>query len=1135
MNLSSPVDSALHHRSRPSIQAGFGLVQVLLILLLVGGALAAGAVLLQARRAPQQAITQEQTLRWADEAIAAFASTHARLPCPAQTLDGEEALDSTGNCIPGNAKGWLPTRTLLGASGNGMPVGPVAYMVYRGDAAAHLDLTAPGNAYQPPLVDGTNREIVSLDKDRKETGRRPFSAINGLDLCRSLELAQVAGTNHADATRASVNDVPWNVAYGIAAAGPLPGQSRMDGGNNGAAVQMESPWREWDSGYDDRVRVRSFDAAGQMLGCRLLAELSSATAIASAATTPFSVAQLSATPGGNEPYNVSLAGMDVLAAAVTLHDALALLQQNNIDATESAVKAAAAAQVSLIFKLVTTAVSLSDQITTLVTSTVSLTRSIATCIASLGAMCWEVPLKTAAVVTSIIGLGTKGVTLAAKAASLPFVALALDATVKARDLARKGQSGKIPQDLDEARAQLECTLYARNCDEDTQKEVVYKRDDNGNPIQKKDANGNLLYDEHGNPVFEVESETVVPRIGLDKQTENAKKEWDLLQYQVDKLEQYRLAPWGVAPQEIKDADNQPVLDVNGLPTHRLVEITSIGKDGKTRSQIQQRIHPQRTCGIGANSTNWQACNPQRYRKQVDEWVCKPASGGSGLYNADCSYAGTRDQIDADGKVVVDADGNPAQVNAGTHDRVLETHYEFDWDVATNEAIALRRKAEEWIDLNKREQELAKEIKQFEDNIDTWFEGNDSILTKMLNQMNDAQHCAGRGRGNPADPNANLPSGDMERQQCINARNAVRYIETCEKPKTETKCEFIGNGKGRYSNDTCTVSSGASKDYGWQETNTGIYERDGNELATCKPNMEGRLAKLKTEHAGLATSRDAAKAAYNSLPKPYLAYPGPVSAGLLPYSADSGYNWFEWAIEVTKDANDVPTRYEWVRSSFEERYLVDEEYDCSYQENHPILVPGDPSANPPTSDTYKDNWVTVKKTCTKKVERTRSLPWYAPENYRNPGTSSPLLITDKESRFWWDGGNLEINEIATKDACQYFVPANRSWNGNYWSWPFTGNLGWWREDTYKFGVYCQRYPYSRAFEDWRRAKLGAENARKNYNDTKAQFEKLKEELENMNDDGGSGGGPTTQMSFGAEATLEHADSRGSTGPQAPVLP
>ncbi|MBN8792404.1 MAG: hypothetical protein J0I01_09275 [Stenotrophomonas nitritireducens] len=1121
MNLSFPVDSALHSRNRPSIQAGFGLLQVMLVLLLVGAALAAGAVLLQAKRAPQQAITQEQTLRWADEAIAAFASTHARLPCPAQTLDGEEALDSTGNCVPGNAKGWLPTRTLLGASGNGMPVGPVAYMVYRGDAAAHLDLTAPGNAYQPPLIDGTNREIISLDKDRKETGRRPFSAINGLDLCRSLELAQVAGTNHADTTRAGVHGVPWNVAYGIAAAGPLAGQSRLDDDNTGTVAQMESPWREWDSGYDDRVRVRSFDAAAQMLGCRLLAELSSATAIAGASTAPFSVAQLSATPGGNEPYNVSLAGMDVLAAAVTLHDALALLQQNNIDATESAVQSAAKAQISLIFKLVTTAVSLSDQITTLVTSTVSLTRSIATCIASLGTMCWEVPLKTAAVVTSIVGLGTKGVTLAAKAASLPFVALALDATVKARDLARKGQSGKIPQNLDEARAELECTLYARNCDESTSKEVVYKRDDNGNPIQKKDPAGNLLYDEHGNPVFEVESEAVVPRIGLDKQTENAKKEWDLLQYQVDMLERYRLAPWGVAAQEAKDSNNQPVLDINGLPTYKLVEIPSLGEDGQYRSQIQQRIHPQRTCGIGVNSTNWQACDPQRYRKQVDEWVCKPAGGNGGLYDANCNHVGTR--------IEKDSDGNDVTVNAGTHDRVLESHYEFNWDVATNEAIALRKKAEEWVDLNKREQELKKEIKQFEDNIDTWFKGGDSILAKMLKQMDDAQHCGGRGRGNPADPNANLPSGDMQRQQCINARSAVRYIETCEKPVTVAKCEFIGNGKGRYSDSSCKISSGTPKNYGWQETNTGVYERDENELATCKPNMEGRLAKLQAEHDGLAASRDAAKSAYNSLPKPWLAYPGPTSASLLPYSADSGYNWFEWAIEITKDANDVPTKYDWVRSSFIERYLVDE--DCSYWENQKIWVAEDTSTSPVTPGYWRDNWVKISKTC--KVEKTRSLPWYAPENYKDLSATAPLLVTERGTRTFLDNRDLEINEIMSEKVCEYFT--GRRWRSSGWWWPGDNTLNGWDKDTQKFGVYCQRYPYSRAFEDWRRAKLGAENARKNYQDTKAQFEKLKEELENMNDDGGSGGGPTTQMSFGAEATLEHADSRGSTGPQAPVLP
>ncbi|QDW67457.1 type IV pilus modification PilV family protein [Luteimonas granuli] len=717
-----PVFAAIRPAGRR--QRGFGLVQVMLILVLVGGALAAGAMLLQSKRPVQQAVTQEQTLRWADEAVAAFAASNARLPCPSPTVHGEE------DCTGVNAQGWLPLRTLLGASGTGPQIGPVAYMVYRGGASAHLDLTRPGNAYQPPLIDGSPREIITKDKDGKETGRRRFAAVNGLDLCRSLELAEAAGLDSALARITNQAHVPRNVAYGIAAAGSHAGSTRLDDANAGAGQTMEAPWRQWDSGYDDRVRVRTFDRLGQALGCRLLAGGSG--------------------PSSGSPYNVSLAGMDVLAAAVTLHDALALLQASNVDATEAAVQGAVKAQISLIFKLVTTAASLSDQITTLVTSATNLTRSIATCIASLGAMCWEVPLKAAAVVTSIVGLGTKGVTLAAKAASLPFVALALDASVKARDLARRADTGKVPQDLDEARSQLKCTLYAEECDEDTQKDVVYKRDDSGNPVPKKDEYGNPLYDAHGNPLYEIESEIVIPRIGLDKQTQIAKAEWDKMQYQVDKLEYYRLAPWGVASRAAMDSNGEPVRDDNGLPTYELVEIESLGKDGSLRSQIQERIHPQRTCGIGDNSTNWEDCDKPRYRKRVEEWVCEPAGSGGGLYDDDCVEVGTRTET-VEGKEVV--------LNNGTQDRVLKVSYAFDWDVATADAVARRKKVEEWVDSNRREQELAKEIKQFEDNIDTWFKGDDSILAKMLTQLDDKDHCQGRGRGNPDDPLANLPAGD----------------------------------------------------------------------------------------------------------------------------------------------------------------------------------------------------------------------------------------------------------------------------------------------------------------------------------------------------------------------------------------
>ena len=85
-----------------------------------------------------------------------------------------------------------------------------------------------------------------------------------------------------------------------------------------------------------------------------------------------------------------------------------------------------------------------------------------------------------------------------------------------------------------------------------------------------------------------------------------------------------------------------------------------------------------------------------------------------------------------------------------------------------------------------------------------------------------------------------------------------------------------------------------------------------------------------------------------------------------------------------------------------------------------------------------------------------------------------------------------------------------------------------------GLYCQRYPYSRAFEDWKRAKLGASNAKKHYDDLYAQYEKLKQEYEDMRS-GSVSGGDEIPMAFGAEPALEWADSRGSAGPQPLVQP
>ncbi len=1058
------------HRPRPATaHAGFGLLQVMLILLLVGSALAAGALLWQSKRAPAQAVAQEQALRWADEAIAAFAAANARLPCPADTANGEE------NCASGNAKGWLPARTLLGASGNGMRFGPVAYMVYRGDAAAHLDLTAPGNTYQPPLTDGSAREIISRDEDGKETGRRAFVAINGLDLCRTLELAQALPH---DPARAGTAGVPWNVAYGIAAAGPQSGPARLDEANSNAGAQMAAPWQAWDSGYDDRVRVRTFDGAGQMLGCRLLGDATPAPP-ARAYATPLGLPAAAAATA--TPYNVSLAGIDVLAAAVTLHDALGELQASNIDATESAVQGAVAAQISVIFKLVTTAVSLSDNITTLITSSVSLVRAIVTCIASLGATCAEVPLKTAAVVTSIVGLGTKGVTLAAKAASLPLVTAALAATIKARDMARKSVIPPV-SNPDEARRQLECTLWARNCanDEGAVKtecddtrppadrcRIVYRRDANGNLIPRLDADGNPMHDSSGNPVYEPEYETGAPRKGLEQETGEARKSWETLQVQVDALESWRLAPWGVG------------VAGNG-------ELTENGR-------IVERIDVNETKRNICDG-NWKDC---RYGKAVTRVECRYVGANSGQYEqqaGNCLFVGTETVPDPD---------DPAKTitrDKGDRDRVEITDYVYNQDQAVADAIALRGLAQDWSSLRMRKEELDKEIALREDNFKSWFNGSDAILSKMKAQRDDNQHCGAS------------PATDMTRQKCENAKLTVLYIETCQKPEPVRVCTAVSPGTGRYRDAACTDRSGsdADKNYGWVETlQPPPYPRDPTPDAVCRPNMQDRINELKAERAGLQQGMDNASDAYDRRisrkEAPWLTYP-----------AGPGYDWSEWAIEITRDKDDNPVSYAWKQSPIIETYT----YSCKKQENHPIWVPGDANASPPTTGYWKDNWVEVDGTCT----ADRRLPFYAPEPY--PSGRSPLLITRPASGTPF--GSLQLYELLPERVCAYF--SSRQWNGSHWWWP--GTILW--GNTYQVGLYCQRYPYSRAFEDWKRAKLGASNAKKHYEDLKAQYEKLKQEYEDMRS-GSANGGDEVPMAFGAEPALEWADSRGSAGPQPLVQP
>jgi len=970
-------------RRAPRHAAGIGLIQVMLILLLVATTLAASAVLLQSRRAPAQATTQEQSLRWADEAITAFAAANARLPCPARTVHGVE------DCSGSHAKGWLPLRTLLGASGTAPQIGPMAYMVYRGDAASHHDLTDTGNAYQPPGLDGNVREIVTAtDKDGEPTDTRPFAAINGLDLCRSLQLADES-TDAALARVQSQDGAALNVAYGIAAAGPTAGDgARLDGSNSATgSITLDAPWREWDSGYDDRVRIRTFDGVGQMLGCRM--QRSSTATAATAAAPPAPFAMMAAASTGSPTYDISLAAMDILAAAVTVHDSLGDLQENNVGNTEASVLDAGFAQAAAIASVLLSAGQITDGVSTMVTAATSLVRAVATCIASLGATCWEVPLKATALGLSIGSVVANAVGLGLNVGALVPTAMALAKTIDARDRAKKANAPK-PKDIKSAIDELACSLYGGDppdlgynpCNaKNTVKigpdgEPVLKLE-NGFPVPVRDEDGRQLFDTNGKPLYEYEYVVNDNPPGLDDKRDQAKAQWEALKEHSDVLLINRIEPWSG---EYADAAQS--------------------------TRIAGRIHV---------SDSWEIHDKRYQMTRVD---CVPGSGGKGEYVLDgsnCRFVGSKTET---------VDGNTVTTLLGTHDRKETTV--FNWDLAVRDAIAKRKLAERWAESNRRIGEIDREVEELQDNWDQWFVGTsdvESIFAGMVKERN--RFCA-------------MPQEDrINFEKCESAKEGVTYIDTCRKSTGEV-----------------------------DQNGNRITQVDTEPLANCRVRMKERLDNTKAEKQSAANDRSVAATAYNSARAPAMEYPG---------------DWAYHAIEVIKDADGNPIRYDWLDSRDDNRNTEVYWLGCTINN--------------------------IQTLCA----HTRRLPYYAFEPYYNGvnfhgesyDSSIPRLLVT---------GNLEI---WPKDTCNFF---NNTWYGGNW-----GNAR-------LHGIYCQRYPYNRAYEDWDRAKDATVEAEKTYIGLSEQFDKLKEEYDILRNQGdvSPDGAVTSPIGFGAEPALERADSRGSVG-------
>lgn len=466
-------------------QSGFGLLYALLIVLAVGTAVTIGILLLKAPVPAQQAWEQEQSLDWADQAVAAFAAAHSRLPCPAATMAGPE------DCDNGHAKGWLPLQTLIGASGPDRGIGPLRYMVYR-SPDAKTDLAQASNQYTPKDSNGDAREFADTH-------------INGLDMCRVLANAAAAGPA---ATAARVTDASGalvNVAYGIAAAGPTPGSNgRFDGLNQDDAAMLEPPARGASADYDDRVRIRGFASLAQSLDCGFPSSWTTASA--------------DTVEGG--PDSIAIAAMDSLSSAVAIADAAKDAQDDNKEGTKISLGFAISAEVFDGISVALAGVAMASSVTTLATASAALAGAIASCAATLGLSptCALIPVYATAVAVAGTAVALAGTALGLSAAALAGTSAALGLTSTAYDKAHETPSSTTPIDLTST-VQTACDAADKlsgQADEDgkaaadaqTEKQTLAAELDRWkkNPSDYIDYDSYKRYDAQGNLTYSLSNE-----------------------------------------------------------------------------------------------------------------------------------------------------------------------------------------------------------------------------------------------------------------------------------------------------------------------------------------------------------------------------------------------------------------------------------------------------------------------------------------------------------------------------------------------------------------------------------------------------------------------------------------------------
>lgn len=373
-------------------QRGFSMLEAALLVLLIGSAIAVGMLVLKSDQPARQAQAQEAALQWADQALVAYAAAHASLPCAVAT-----PTSAPTDCVGPNQKGWLPVQALEAVHPTGAGPGqPLRYMVYRGGTGS--DLAVASDQFSPHTWERTPHDFGD--------------AINGLDLCASLANAarETAAALQADRARTTdINGTPVNVAYGLGVPGATAGDGggRFDGSNQDSAAVLESPSRGADSRYDDRVRVRDFNALAQTLGCGYAAPAN--------------------------PDGLVLASLDMLALAADVSDEVTEQHEGNKEDTQQAVVMAGISEAFAIINVALAAAQISSSASTLATASTQLAAAIASCVVLVG--CALIPPYTGAVTAGgvAVGLSAAGTALAAIALGLSTGALAV--TVEARDMA----------------------------------------------------------------------------------------------------------------------------------------------------------------------------------------------------------------------------------------------------------------------------------------------------------------------------------------------------------------------------------------------------------------------------------------------------------------------------------------------------------------------------------------------------------------------------------------------------------------------------------------------------------------------------------------------------------------------------